>query len=326
MVLKFSKISNKSHRGRKNKNKTKSNKTKNKTKKNYKGGSFGGPGSFGGTTYYPQHSIRQAVMLYINQMIAMGYDPRPLIPDFVQQMHARGYDPRIAEHEYYQALYALGYPIAPMGMGFQTGHVGPPMAPMGSMAMSPPMAPPMGPMASMAMAPPIAPPPPPVLTRQYSDSVVLYRQLSRNVDRKKIMNDLMERNLLQISFGSDIVDLMPGSDGYINEKKSGYYFNWSGRDAHGNQVQKCHLTLHRSPSTDAVGTLHVKDDETFDGNTSQSIKISIYFVPPRHYNIGFTDETNPPNPRLRAFAERIIDVIIEYYTACGETAGRIILS
>lgn len=308
----------------------KSKKKKNKSRKiKIKGGSFGGPSY--GPSYAPlygpslhQMPLDMSAIVYINQMIGMGYDPQPLVEDFVQQMYNVGHMPQMSRMVYQHQLIRLGYyPMGPMGhpMAAMSAHMG---------TMVPQMSPQMGhPMAAMTpqMIPGMAAmspeniPPPALLQRQPSDSVMLYEQLSTNDTRKTFMNDTMVAMMKDYTFGDDKITLMPGTDRFINEKGSGYYFNWNGPDKHGKMVKKCHLTLHTTPSIDDVGTLHVKDDgkKSVDGKF-QSIKISINHVPPGHYNISIDDKTNPPNPRLNAFAKSIAQVIIRYYNTCGETA------
>ena len=322
--IKFSK--NKYRKSKKGKN------TKNKSRKSrkskIKGGSFGGP-SYGPSLH--QMPLDMSAIVYINQMIGMGYDPQPLVEDFVQQMYNVGHMPQMSRMVYQHQLIRLGYyPMIPQ----MTPHMGPMMGyPMGSMmghpmaAMTPQMVPGMAAM-SPQFSPQMSPeniPPPAVLQRQPSDSVMLYEQLKTNDARKTFMNDIMVTIMKDYTFGDDKINdkitLMPGTDGFINKKKSGYYFNWNGPNKDGKMVKKCHLTLHATPSIDEVGTLHVKDDEkkNLDGK-AQSIKISINHRPPRDYNISIEDNTNPPNPRLNAFAKKIVEVFIRYYNTCGETA------
>ena len=313
--------------------------SKNKTSKNkpkkikQKGGSFGGPG-YG----VPPHiNIDNAAIVYIHQMIGM-YGPMfnlvTLMPNFVHQMMGIGCDPRIAEITYYRHITAMGY-MSPMGpMGPPMGHpMGPPMGPPIGHPMGPPMGhpmgPPMGPMMSPMVTPTgppmgaaMAPPPPKAAKRQCSDTVMLYEQLHTNTGCKEIMIELMTNMMQDYSFGGEIVSLMPGNNRIINELPSGYYFNWGIIDPTGVIDQKCHLTLHKTPSKTDVGTLHVRDDEikSADDKTPQSIKINIdYDIKKRHFTISMNDKTNPPNPRLRKFAEDIMKVFRAYYNTCGNT-------
>ena len=223
----------------------------------------------------------------------------------------------------------MGHPIMghPMMGHPMMGHpmMGHPMMSPGPMMGPGPMMPPtMGPPTSIissqgaAMVPP---PPPSAPQRQPSDTVMLYQQLNTIPGRKENMIALMTTMMKDYSFGGEVVNLLPGNNGVINELPSGYYFNWGIIDSHGNTVQKCHLTLHTTPSQNDVGTLHVRDDETFSHNKKpkpQSIKINIdYDSKKGHYIISMNDNTNPPNARLRKFAEDIMNVFKEYYKDCG---------
>jgi len=305
------------------KNKTKYRKSKISLRKSIKnkkikGGSFGG-GSYGYTLQ--QMPIDMATRVYIQQMISTGYYPHDLIyliEDFVEQMRIMGYDPHVARMIY-------THEIASMMMGPPMGAMmGPPM---GAMMGPPPMGammgpPPMG-SASLQMTPP---PPPPALERHNSDSVLLFVQLRSTPFRKQTMNEAMEL-MKDYTFGSDKVVLSEGRDihkkpnGFINETSKGNYFNWTHTNKDGKIVQKCHLSLHNSQSIDSVGTLHVRDDQTKGADKKkQSIKININNPRQRHYDISIEDDTDPPNPRLKQFAEDIVRVFIRYYNLNGETA------
>jgi len=347
---KFSKRTNNIHTKRKRK-------ILNKHTKKYKGGTYRGPG-YGpmyappGMGYYPNPmDLDASAFMYINQMIAHHDNPTTPVAmhHFIEQMRVKGYAPHFCVTAYSRQLANIfGPPVGPpmeprmvSPMGYPTG---PPMGAAMNYPMSPAMASPIRPPMGAAMNYPISPamatpllgreaesppPPPAILKRVPSDTVSLFQGLKSDPQRRITLSDIMHRDMNEFNFGGVEVQLAPAMNGkqkmkgYMSKQPSGYYFNWVVKNEP--IIQACHLTLHKTPSMNATGTLHVRDDQSYDKTTknSQSIKINIERVDSNHNNITIEDKTNPPNAKLFKFAEDIVNVIIQYYVAIGETASRV---
>jgi len=173
------------------------------------------------------------------------------------------------------------------------------------------------------------PPAPLKLTRQPTNSYVLYDELLNNSNYRSHMNSAM-RELSDYELGPTTVFLRQGREYGVfrvdKKKDNDIYFNWDeivtkkGKDE---LVQRCHISLHNS-STDkdvnkSVGSLHVKLDQ--DGSSK---RICVFLVG-REFHIAIKDEQMDPMiyTPVDRFAADVVSVLLNYYDNTGRTAMKI---
>ena len=179
-----------------------------------------------------------------------------------------------------------------------------------------------------------SPPKPTVLTRQLTDSHILYDELLTNSIYRRHMTSAM-RQLSDYELGTKSVFLREGQEYGVfrvdKKKDNDIYFNWdeivkSKKDKKDKKdiesVQRCHVSLHNSTTDKTVnksaGSLHVKLDE--DGSSK---RICIFHVN-REFHIAIKDEINPMlYTPLDVFAEDVVQVLLKYYENTGRTAMKI---